>query len=290
MSGATIMSHLATMSFMLVVIPHGLLPFPFPLARAASFAPANNDARAQESQRVNPPSVEEQRKVLAVIKETYKKEYQLKEPAQRIAFAQDLLKEALAVKEDTTTRYAMLLEARNLAAMAGNIEMAFQVVNEIANEFSINSLTLKTEALETMSRSVRLPNNSRNTADQYIRLAEEGVAADKFDDASALLKKALALASDPSSVPPLTQAIQEKQKDIANRKREYEDFIKAEQTLLASPGDPEACLKVGRYLCFAKDDWQKGIPLLQKCTDQKLKNLADQEFLNPKAPEAVSFR
>ncbi|MCY3023674.1 MAG: formylglycine-generating enzyme family protein [Planctomycetota bacterium] len=53
------------------------------------------------------------------------------------------------------------------------------------------------------------------------------------------------------------------------------------RTLLDMPGDPGASLVVGRYLCFVKDDWKQGLPLLTKGTDAALKALAETELAQP---------
>lgn len=45
--------------------------------------------------------------------------------------------------------------------------------------------------------------------------------------------------------------------------------------------DPAASLLVGKFYCFMKGDWEKGIPLLLKATDAGLKAAAEKEQTNP---------
>ena len=42
-------------------------------------------------------------------------------------------------------------------------------------------------------------------------------------------------------------------------------------TLKANPDDPEANLAVEKYTCFTKGDWDKGLPMLAKCSDKDYK-------------------
>lgn len=51
--------------------------------------------------------------------------------------------------------------------------------------------------------------------------------------------------------------------------------------LLDTPDDPAANLLAGKYLCFTKSDWEKGLPLLAKGADTGLRALAVRELLQP---------
>lgn len=44
------------------------------------------------------------------------------------------------------------------------------------------------------------------------------------------------------------------------------------------PDDPEACLQVGRNLCFLHADWDAGLPLLAKCKDATMAEFAQREL------------
>jgi hypothetical protein len=48
--------------------------------------------------------------------------------------------------------------------------------------------------------------------------------------------------------------------------------------LAAKPGDPAASLVLGRFLCLARGEWAKGLPLLAKGSDMALKALADRDL------------
>ena len=52
-------------------------------------------------------------------------------------------------------------------------------------------------------------------------------------------------------------------------------------TLKTTPTDPKANLVVGRYYCFRKNDWDKGLPLLVQGSDDAQKQLATTELTKP---------
>ena len=49
-------------------------------------------------------------------------------------------------------------------------------------------------------------------------------------------------------------------------------------TLKEKPDDPDANLIVGKYQCFTKGDWDKGMPMLAKGSDEKWKALAEKDI------------
>ena len=58
----------------------------------------------------------------------------------------------------------------------------------------------------------------------------------------------------------------------------YADTQEATATLKEKPDDPEANLALGKYRCFNRGDWDKGLPMLAKGDDGKLKALAEKDI------------
>jgi hypothetical protein len=53
------------------------------------------------------------------------------------------------------------------------------------------------------------------------------------------------------------------------------------EKLKSTPDDPAANLAVGRFLCFTKGDWPRGLPLLAKGSDAALKAAAQADIAEP---------
>jgi len=47
------------------------------------------------------------------------------------------------------------------------------------------------------------------------------------------------------------------------------------KTLPEKPDDPVSNAHLGRFTCFAKDDWERGLPMLAKGSDVGLRGLAE---------------
>ncbi|HVW03246.1 MAG TPA: hypothetical protein VHB77_22985, partial [Planctomycetaceae bacterium] len=60
----------------------------------------------------------------------------------------------------------------------------------------------------------------------------------------------------------------------------------AREKLEASPGDPEASTIMGRYYCFSRGDWPRGLPLLANSDDAALQSLAKRELADPTDADA----
>jgi hypothetical protein len=58
----------------------------------------------------------------------------------------------------------------------------------------------------------------------------------------------------------------------------YAAVQEAMKTLEDKPGDPEANLILGKYLCLTKGDWAKGLPMLAKSDDAKWQPLAKKDM------------
>ena len=51
------------------------------------------------------------------------------------------------------------------------------------------------------------------------------------------------------------------------------------------PNDPKANLAAGRFYCFVRNDWDKGLTCLAKCSNAALKRVAESDLNNPSTPE-----
>ena len=83
----------------------------------------------------------------------------------------------------------------------------------------------------------------------------------RYNAAADFLRVAKAAAANAGS-PPVATAVQALDKEIGQLRQEYERIKPAADKLKKDPTDPDANLDVGKYLCFAKGNWEKGLPLL----------------------------
>jgi hypothetical protein len=98
---------------------------------------------------------------------------------------------------------------------------------------------------------------------------DSALNTDDFDHAIELLsssRQSAVKAQDKKLIESLDKRIQA----LTVQKASFERIKLSIQKLFESPDDPEANLAVGRYYCFLKNAWEKGLPLLAKGADPKL--------------------
>lgn len=103
------------------------------------------------------------------------------------------------------------------------------------------------------------------------------MTADMFEEAEQVGKIAVATARKARDTK-LIKKVVVRNKEIQGIAEAYEQAKAAKKTLDTNPGDPEANVAVGKYLCFVKGDWDKGLPMLASGSDEKLKALAVKEL------------
>lgn len=223
------------------------------------------------------PSDAAQQKAVKLIEEVYGEEHtQAKTSAEKTALAGKLLKEA-AASEDLTNRYVLLRVARDMATEAGDAETAVRAVEEIGKSFQVDLLQLKGAALSAARKSASLSKQRKALAEQALALIEEAVARDDFVAARYLAQLALDAARK-AREGDLTKRIVARSKMVTEVAEEYSAAKDAFQTLEEKPVDPEANLAAGKYLCFTKGNWDKGIPMLALGKDGQTTKLAIKEL------------
>ena len=126
---------------------------------------------------------------------------------------------------------------------------------------------------------------ARELAGTAMTLAEAAVAAERFDVASRLAKlanRATARVNDNQ----FKREMFERNREIERLKKRYAAIGETLKKVAANPADADANLAAGRWHCFVKGDWEKGLPMLAKGKDADLSAVAKQDLADPKDPKA----
>jgi hypothetical protein len=219
------------------------------------------------------------------IKDIYKAEFAKKKPADQVELASKLLQEGIDTKDKPALRFALLREARDVAAKIGYFPLALRAADETANRFDVDVHEIKLKTIEAGSRAAVSPLANVRVAEAALPLAEEGEDADDFDRADRFLKIAQA-AGRAANIATLISAVQGRATEIESLRKAYEPVKAALQTLTGKPDDAEANLVLGTYLCLSKGDWSRGLPALAQGSDAKLKALALADLGSASDPDA----
>ena len=131
------------------------------------------------------------------------------------------------------------------------------------------------EVLNTESKSLAEPSRRAQGAARAATAAANHARtpADRTEKA----KKAEEAQSEADALKAAQAALVDCGKGIQQARRDFDAVRAAEDRLAANPDDADACLVVGRWYCFSRGDWEKGLNLLAKGSDASLKSVAAAE-------------
>ena len=231
------------------------------------------------------PSETTQKEALRLVGEVYKADYDAaKTPEAKQALARKLL-QAAAEAHQPANRYVLLDVARDVAAKAADVDVAFEAADAMAAAYQVDAFGLKLEALETALRAGSSPAQLKGVVEGALALLGQAAARDDFETTTRLGRMTLAAARRTRD-PKLVNRVITRNREIERAAQAYRKVKIALATLEKSPGDPKANQTVGHYLCLVKGDWEKGLSMLALGSDEALKALAVQELQGVSDPAA----
>jgi hypothetical protein len=234
---------------------------------------------AQEK-KLQPPDPAAEKKAEREIRDVFRDEYSKKTPGDRVALVRLLLDQGVQTHDDLPARYVLFREARDLASASGDLRSALRAVDEMSKSFEIDAPASRGSVLAATATAARTPEDFQAIVDQLLGLAEDALAAERFDAAEKWSSEAVSAAKKAKSLP-LASRADAKAKEISERKATFETLKKARQTLASTPNDPDANLAAGRAECFQRGNWTAGLPLLAKGSDAALRELATKDLAQP---------
>ncbi|HEY1186832.1 MAG TPA: hypothetical protein VGE74_04200 [Gemmata sp.] len=237
---------------------------------------------ADEEPRVPLPPAEDVEKATKLVRELFKDEYAKTTSKARAALAAKLLKQAEETGDDPAARFALLREAADVAATVGEVDLTLAAVDALYGRYA----GVKAEQVEPTLKmiTVKAPASEAQTlANFLLKAVDDAVTADELNAAERLAKLAEQSAIRSKNVRTAGLAAA-RVKEVEAFKKEAEPVQAAQKALGANPNDATAAGVVGRYCCFQKGSWERGLPLLAASDDAKLKLVADKELAGPKEP------
>jgi hypothetical protein len=144
---------------------------------------ANATATTGPSGRAPLPSVAAQTKAKAEVRALFKDEHlAAADDGAKLALAEKLLARA-AAEDDLPLRHALLGQSQLLAALAGDFDQAFAVIDKLDASFVIDPLDAKIDLLFEALKSVESPESNGKLASAALLVSDLAVLEDKSDQA-----------------------------------------------------------------------------------------------------------
>jgi len=262
-------------------------PVPPPKDAPADAPTADAAAKSDVLARPGIPPAAALKESEKLLKDLFKEQYAKKSSADRQALARALLAQAAKTTGDPASSYVLYREAIDAAVQGGDPVVALFAVDEQARFFDVDLVALRSDTLAALSKNAKTPQESYTLCEAYLKLTEEYVAADQYDQAD----KAMSLATThakKANAPPLIQRVATRSKEIAESKSRFSAIKEHLSTLAKNPEHPGANLEMGQYLCFVKGSWDLGLRFLALGSDAGLKSLAQKEATTPTQPAEIA--
>jgi hypothetical protein len=222
------------------------------------------------------PDPAQQKEAEKFVRDKYKSDYAKKSPADLQGLAHKLLLYGSQVTGDLPVRFVLLREARDLAVKSGDLDIALSATDEMAKSFAVDWGALRMAVLTRGQATLQGADAGRTLALAYLDVAEFYLRKDAYDPAQAALTKGEAAAKG-SQEAALLAWVQERRTELKAIQQEYAK-VKPE---IEKKGDGDL-QAVGRFYCLVKDDWDRGLPLLEQGGASDLRNAAAKDRAEPK--------
>jgi hypothetical protein len=226
------------------------------------------------------PDALAQDKARLLIYDLFKSEFAKTAVADRQALGKRLLMEAAATKDDSAGRYALLMEATDLAALAGDADTAYQAASMLARFYKVDGIELKKQALFRSNYLITAPGPSETVSALALDTADEAAQADAYASVEQLANLAEGAAEKTHKIAFVT-GIQQRLADLRGLVRDFPTIQKARDLLADDPTNADAHLLVGTFYALRKGQWTVGLPHLAASDDAALHTLAQRDLAAP---------
>ncbi|HEX3855872.1 MAG TPA: serine/threonine-protein kinase [Verrucomicrobiae bacterium] len=187
-------------------------------------------------------------------------------------------------------KLALLRVAAQLAIQAADFSRAMEICDKMNDRFQMDILPVKADLLSQAAIYARTTRNKADLADICVAVGFQAIAGDDYVSAKKIdaLAKSNAKNSADTHLSGEANFLGDETARCADAFERVKPFA---ATLRENPNNPAASLAMGKFLCFAKNDWAAGLQLLARGDDEALKAIASKELNNElkTAPEQIAL-
>jgi hypothetical protein len=239
---------------------------------------------ADSFDRLPEPGAEEQAASNAAVRDAFRDRYGRPALSERQALARDLLEEAQDATNTADTVFALLKEAGEVAAAAGDAGTAAAAADRLGETFDVDAVGTKGEWLFTAVHVTRKdPGRAKQAAAALLGLVDQAVAGGNYELAVKAAGSAVSCAQGAGDVA-LAKRARAKAAEAREVLAQSAKAAEAMAVLVKRPDDPQANATVGWFVCFLKGDWDNGLPYLAKAPDKQVRAAAELELQDPDDP------
>ncbi|MBW3597162.1 MAG: DUF1559 domain-containing protein [Planctomycetes bacterium] len=251
-----------------------------PVNLPSAVTPTDAPSASIRAGRAALPNQIDQEYARQVLSEVFKESYAAARTKEdRLAVAETMMGYVPSAGDDHAARFVLLDAVRKIAAANGEVKLARKACDRLAEEFEGDFTSGTIAAIKTLAGGAE-KGERRELAEWAEDLMTAAYDEDRFLQAKEAHGVALSLARNAGDRE-LVRSLMMRQTEIETARREYSAVAGALDMLDKEPRHASSHLILGRYLCFIKGFWDKGLPYLAAGSDARLAAVAEQEVLIP---------
>jgi hypothetical protein len=172
-----------------------------------------------------------------------------------------------------------------LAAEAGQTDLAWEIIDTLAERFEADELAEKGKSLATAGRLAKNAQEYHVLAETWVLLTREAIERDDYGLATRTATEARRTARL-SADAVFVKIVETSTQNLQQLKDAYVAATPAKERLAANPADTEAAAQWGRFLCAYKNDWTNGLSLWARTSDDEFADLVKRDLAAPADNEA----
>ena len=236
------------------------------------------------------PSAEAQARATKIVKEVYGTDYAKATTAEKKqALAKTLLDKGKTIRDDLPGKFVLLKSSREIATQGLDGLTAFQAVDAISETFEVDPAEMKAEVLKRGAAHATTNLHHSRLMVAALPLVDLAISEDNYAVAKGLCDFAAseAQAANDSKARGIAEARGAEVETVLTVL--YDKAQNAAPLLNADPANPAANAAYGKYLCFVKKDWDRGVLMLALGNDPALQAVAQKELeeLTPMPPDQL---
>lgn len=200
--------------------------------------------------------------------------------AEKLQQARKLFQLGQLATKGSPEQFVLFSKAMELARDGGDAELTFDAVDAIAVQFDVDPLQAKSKLLprllETATGTVRF----RCLMQAALDLLDRAAAEHRGRLAMTIAELADRAAQGPQGEP-FRARVAARHAEVRELYQRWQAFQQALATLRDQPQDAQANLVAGRWYCLREEDWRRGLPLLGRSSDARLRAAAAEEQTSP---------
>lgn len=195
--------------------------------------------------------------------------------ASRLELAQQMVQQAKMMSQDHAGAYVLQTAALRVASSAGGWKELLKAVESRSAQFDVDPYEVNVSALLDFGETAVEQKRKRSFGDNLdyakraVKILHQGVLRDDYARAARLAGHA-ARFTDTGPLKALSKEFSRLRFLFESSQRQYTDANEQMAKFREDSSDPEAAAAVGRFLCFIKEDWQQGLPLLSRSSNPSL--------------------